>query len=103
MRLHQFTYALGEVTMKSILQTSVRCISATVLAMTLCLIMVASASASFLPMAEEEIIQISKVIFVGSVAEKKARWNDRGNLIVTDYTFDVEEVLYGDFRDRLVL
>lgn len=55
-------------------------------------------------MDREAVIQQSSLIFVGQVLHKQARWNDRGNLIVTDYEFAVDEVMFGDYaEDSLVL
>ncbi|MCI0537592.1 MAG: hypothetical protein L0Z50_20450 [Verrucomicrobiales bacterium] len=61
------------------------------------------ALAKVVPMSNEEVIQRSKLIFVGTVLEKTARWNDKGNLIVTDYRFEVEDVLHGTADAELVL
>ena len=55
-----------------------------------------SAMASQALMDREEIIRRSNLIFVGSVLEKNARWNEMGNLIVTDYVFAVDDVLFGE-------
>ncbi|WP_223788744.1 matrixin family metalloprotease [Marinicella meishanensis] len=60
--------------------------------------------AAVVEMDREEVIQRSEMIFVGQVLSKQARWNDRGNLIVTDYEFAVDEVMFGDFtKDTLEL
>jgi hypothetical protein len=53
-------------------------------------------------MQREEVIQRSGLIFVGAVLEKNARWNDKGNLIVTDYVFRVDEVLFGQHADKKI-
>ena len=53
------------------------------------------ASAGVSEMEREELIQRSKLIFAGSVATTKSRWNARGNTIVTDVTFEVDDVLHG--------
>jgi len=51
--------------------------------------------ASVIKMDREEVIQRSNLIFVGKVLKKNSRWNDKHNLIVTDYVFEVSETLYG--------
>ena len=56
-----------------------------------------------IPMEREELIQVSELIFTGLVAEKKSRWNDRGNMIVTDYVFNVTGVLFGQDRETVTL
>lgn len=55
-----------------------------------------ASQASVIQMDRQEVIQRSNLIFVGSVLEKNARWNEMGNLIVTDYVFAVDDVLFGD-------
>lgn len=50
-----------------------------------------------------ELIQRSNVIFTGTVEKKESRWNDKKNLIVTDYSFNVTEVLYGQADKTLKL
>ena len=64
-----------------------------------CLLFLAFGSASqatIIQMDRKELIQSSNLIFVGSVLQKNARWNEQGNLIVTDYVFAVDDVLFGD-------
>ncbi len=58
--------------------------------------------ADVVPMQREEVIQRSGLIFVGAVLEKNARWNDKGNLIVTDYVFRVDDVLFGQHNDKTI-
>lgn len=58
--------------------------------------------AEVIPMQREEVIQRSKLIFVGAVLEKNAHWNDKGNLIVTDYVFRVDDVLFGNHADKTI-
>jgi hypothetical protein len=52
--------------------------------------------ASAIRLNRQEIIQQSNLIFVGTVLEKNARWNEMGNLIVTDYLFAVDDILWGE-------
>ena len=63
-----------------------------------------AAWASAVQLSRQEVIQRSSLIFVGSVLEKNARWNEKGNLIVTDYVFAVDDVLWGEVdSNRLTL
>ena len=55
--------------------------------------------AAVIQMERQEVIQRSNMIFEGDVLEKKARWNEMGNLIVTDYVFAVYDVLLGEVAD----
>jgi hypothetical protein len=55
-----------------------------------------AAHAAVIQIDRQEVIQRSKLIFVGSVQTKNARWNDKGNLIVTDYIFKVDDTLFGE-------
>ena len=55
-----------------------------------------TAQATVIQMDRQEVIQRSNVIFVGNVLEKNSRWNEQGNLIVTDYVFTVDDVLLGE-------
>jgi hypothetical protein len=55
-----------------------------------------ASQATVIQMDRKEVIQRSNLIFVGSVLEKNARWNEQGNLIVTDYIFAVDDVLLGE-------
>jgi hypothetical protein len=66
-------------------------------------LLVSSAGAAVVQMSNEEVIQRSKLIFVGSVIEKKARWNEKGNLIVTDYRFKVDQVLFGNKKEAEIV
>ncbi len=60
--------------------------------------------AAVVQMEREEVIQRSEMIFVGEVRSKKSRWNTQGNLIVTDYEFSIDEVLFGQYyADELTL
>jgi hypothetical protein len=54
-------------------------------------------------MGRKEIIQRSEVIFVGQVLEKNVRWNEKRNLIMTDYTMRVDELLKGAFGKESVV
>lgn len=62
-----------------------------------------TAFGSVIPMQREEVIQRSEAIFVARVVEKKVRWNEQGNMIVTDYYFEVEKGLYGDMDNQIFL
>ncbi len=64
------------------------------------LVIGSTAMASHVHMDMQEVIQRSNLIFEGSVLEKKARWNDMGNLIVTDYVFAVDDVLLGEVGSK---
>ncbi len=55
-------------------------------------------SADVVQMAREEVIQRSSLIITGQVLEKTARWNDKGNMIVTDYVVGIDEVLFGSHK-----
>ena len=46
-------------------------------------------------MDRQEVIQRSELIFTGAVTEIAPRWNDQGNMIVTDVTFRIDSTLYG--------
>lgn len=59
--------------------------------------------AEVIKMDREEVIQRSNLIFVGNVLKKTSRWNEKGNLIVTDYAFSVDEVLFGKTGKQLTL
>lgn len=50
-----------------------------------------------------EVIQESELIFGGMVISKNTRWNDRGNLIVTDYEFSVDQVYQGEYEGQTIL
>ena len=54
-----------------------------------------SALADVVQLDREEVIQESSFIFVGKVLKKECRWNKQGNLIVTDYEFQLDETLFG--------
>ncbi len=58
--------------------------------------------ADVIPMQREEVIQRSGLIFVGEVLEKNARRNDKGNMIVTDYVFRVDDVLFGQHKEKAI-
>lgn len=63
-----------------------------------------AAQASAVQMDMQELIQRSNLIFVGNVLEKNPRWNEQGNLIVTDYVFAVDDILLGEIDgNRLTL
>ena len=69
-----------------------------------CLVLLnSSALAATIPMERGELIQRSEFIFVGQVESKQSRWNAQGNMIVTDYVFRVDEVLYGSDAKKLEL
>lgn len=59
--------------------------------------------AEVIPMEREEIIQRSELIFVGKVIKKQFRWNEAGNLIVTDYTFQASDILFGQSSKTITL
>jgi hypothetical protein len=70
-----------------------------ILSVLVCFLFLAFGSAvqaKVIQMDRQEVIQRSNMIFVGSVLEKNARWNEQGNLIVTDYVFEVDDVLLGE-------
>ena len=67
------------------------------------LVVAAHLYADVVKMERAEVIQRSGLIFVGMVEDKQARWNDRGNLIVTDYRFRVDEVLFGAAQPEVIL
>jgi len=77
--------------------------TATALVSLLFLILTSVVDAEVIQMNRQEIIQRSNLIFVGRVLQKKSRWNKQGNLIVTDYTFAVDDVLYGETDSELTL
>lgn len=49
-----------------------------------------------------EVIQESELIFGGQVISKTHRWNERGNLIVTDYEFSVDQVFKGSYEGQTI-
>ncbi|MBI4357152.1 MAG: hypothetical protein HY559_04685 [Gammaproteobacteria bacterium] len=55
------------------------------------------------PFAENEIIAASEHIFSGKVIAANPRINKQGNLIVTDYTFEVDKTLWGKPKERITL
>lgn len=68
-----------------------------------CLMFIPTVFGSVIPMEREQVIQRSNAIFVGTVVDKKARWNEQGNMIVTDYYFRVEKGLWGKPDDVVFL
>ncbi len=69
-----------------------------------CLWLIAgSVLAATIPMERTELIQRSEYIFVGQVKARASRWNDQGNMIVTDYRFDIEDVLFGTSQAEIEL
>ncbi|CAM2069552.1 Matrixin family metalloprotease [Sulfidibacter corallicola] len=69
----------------------------------LCLFSAQSLVAAVVPMDREEVIQRSEAIFVATVAKKNVRWNDQGNMIVTDYVFTSSDVLFGNIKGEVTL
>jgi hypothetical protein len=65
------------------------------LALVLAFLAVRPASPHSLPLTDREIIGGSAHIVVGVVRETRVHWNDRHNLILTDYTLAVEDQLKG--------
>ena len=59
--------------------------------------------ASIFPLTDDELVQESRTIFVGFVINKECLLNHQGNLIVTDYTFRVTEVLKGRCDEYITL
>ena len=58
--------------------------------------------ADVVKMEREEVIQRSNLIITGQVLEKSPRWNDKGNMIVTDYVVGVDEVLLGKHSELTI-
>ena len=64
---------------------------------------VSTVQAAVIQMDREEIIQRSKLILVGTILDKIPRWNQKKNLIVTDYHLKVDEVLFGKAKTEITL
>ncbi len=55
------------------------------------------------PTTLDDVILSSEQIVVATVLRSDSRWNDRGNLIVTDYQLAVSQVLKGEDRQTMTL
>lgn len=67
---------------------------------TICVLQACSAIADVRNMDREECIQLSELIFTGTVVSKTCRWNDNRTLILTDYEFEIEDVLFGQHKEK---
>ena len=76
---------------------------ATLVAAAIALLPTMGIQAETITMQRMEMIQRSEVVFVGRVTEKNARWNERGNLIFTDYTVVVQQVLKGQIVEESIV
>ena len=68
----------------------------------LLLVITGTAVADVIKMDREEVIQRSSLIFTGQVLEKSCRWNEQGNMILTDYKFRIDRVLFGETEDDTI-
>ncbi len=66
-------------------------------------VIVVPSLADVIQMERQEVIQRSGLIFVGEVLKQDVHWNDKGNLIVTDYTIRVDEVLFGKHDQQTIV
>lgn len=62
-----------------------------------------TASAHVMPLTDRQIAAGSPHVVVAVVESARPRWNDRHNLILTDYALRVENRLKGDAPDRFTL
>ena len=72
------------------------------LALTLQLVFASLCCGEVIRMEREELIQRSDLIFVGEVTAKNCRRNALDTMIVTDYEFQIDEILFGEHAGNTI-
>ncbi|MBF0265899.1 MAG: hypothetical protein HQL46_11570, partial [Gammaproteobacteria bacterium] len=62
-----------------------------------------SFGASFITLDISDSINNSKNIITGFVTDKNIKWNAKGNLIITEYNFQIEQQLLGRINDSTIV